>query len=133
MDDGFGGYMSPHLKSDGTPVCHEQVLCGTVASEQAFRFGGSEISPGNQTRLREFFERTEAVIFSIVAHDDTPAASARNAGVLQKQAASVASVARNAGARLSEVRAGDGEAMGDARQDPDGAVQGRRVEILCWR
>ncbi|MFU8835045.1 OmpA family protein [Roseovarius autotrophicus] len=133
MDDGAEGYMSPHLTRDGRPVCRDLNLCGTVQTDQLFATDSARISPAAQQRLREFFQNANAVSYTIVGHTDSRASDEYNMRLSLRRANAVAKVARNAGARISDVR-GYGERMPKASNaTADGMAQNRRVEIMCWR
>lgn len=133
MDDGAEGFMSPHLTRQGLPVCHEQNLCGTVQGDQTFGTDSAQISTANRKSLREFFENSDAVAYTIVGHTDDRASHDYNMDLSQRRANAVASVARDAGARLSDVRGHAAQFPKATNETADGRAQNRRVEILCWR
>jgi len=133
MDDGAEGYMSPHVTRQGIPVCREVNLCGVVNTDQLFATDSARISSSGQQRLREFFQQTQAVSYTIVGHTDSRASDEYNMGLSLRRANSVAAVARSAGASIADVR-GYGERMPKASNNTaEGMAQNRRVEILCWR
>ena len=51
IDDGAEGYMSPHLRRDGTPVCHQKNLCGVLDTDVLFAFDNAEVSNEGRRRL----------------------------------------------------------------------------------
>ena len=101
------------------------------------RFGfasdSARIGSAGQQRLREFFQQTNAVSYTIVGHTDSRASDEYNIGLSLRRANAVAAVAQSAGARIADVR-GYGERMPRASNNTAaGMAQNRRVEILCWR
>lgn len=133
MDDGAEGYMSPHMTRQGTPVCRQQNLCGTMQSDQLFATDSARIGTTGQRRLHDFFRRTGAVSYTIVGHTDSRASDEYNMRLSLRRANAVARVAQAAGARISDVR-GYGERQPAASNNTAaGMAQNRRVEILCWR
>ena len=55
MDDGVEGYMSPHVRRDGTPVCHSVSRCAVVPTDTMFATNSATIAPGGAASLRSFF------------------------------------------------------------------------------
>lgn len=49
MDDGVEGFMSPHLRRNGTPVCHKVSRCAIVPTDTMFATGSAAIAPGGLT------------------------------------------------------------------------------------
>jgi outer membrane protein OmpA-like peptidoglycan-associated protein len=133
MDDGAEGYMSPHVTRQGIPVCHEANLCGVVPTDQLFATDSARISTAGQQRLRDFFQKANAISYTIVGHTDSRASDEYNMDLSLRRANAVASVAVSSGARISDVR-GYGERMPRATNNTaEGMAQNRRVEIMCWR
>ncbi|WP_353349654.1 OmpA family protein [Aquicoccus sp. SU-CL01552] len=131
MDDGAEGYMSPHLRRDGTPVCRRGNLCGTMPADQFFATDKYYINAAGQRRLREFFANAGARGYIITGHTDSRASDAYNMRLSRNRANSVARVARSVGANVVDVR-GYGER--DPRVPNTSAAnmaQNRRVEIIC--
>lgn len=133
MDDGAEGYMSPHVRRDGTPVCRKLNLCGVVNTDQLFATDSARIGPNGQQRLRSFFQSANAVSFSIIGHTDNVASDEYNMRLSQRRAEAVAAIAQDTGARVSSMR-GYGERKPVASNaTAEGRAQNRRVEIMCWR
>lgn len=131
MDDGAEGYMTPHVRRDGTPVCRRGNLCGTMPSDQFFATDSYRISAAGQQRLVEFFRTTGASGYIVTGHTDSRASDAYNLRLSKNRANSVARVGRSTGARIVEIR-GYGER--DPRVPNNSAAnmaQNRRVEIIC--
>ena len=131
MDDGAEGYMTPHVRRDGTPVCRRGNLCGTMPADQFFATDKYSISAAGQQRLREFFRNAGARGYIITGHTDSRASDAYNLRLSRNRANSVARVARSVGANVVEVR-------GYGERDPrvpntsaENMAQNRRVEIIC--
>ncbi len=133
MDDGVEGFMSPHLRRNGTPVCHKVSRCATVPTDTMFATGSAAIAPGGADSLRNFFSSNNANGFVIEGHTDSRASDASNMALSERRAQAVAQVAQQAGARVYSVR-GFGESRPvSSNANAAGMAKNRRVEILCLR
>ena len=133
MDDGWEGYMSPHVSRQGIPVCRRGNVCGVVSSDQLFNTDSAKIYPHAQATLTEFFRKTGAVSYIIVGHTDSRASDEYNMDLSLRRANSVARIAAGTGVRIADVR-GYGERMPKASNNTAaGMKQNRRVEIICIR
>lgn len=133
MDDGAEGYMSPHLRRDGTPVCHRNEICGVIPSDQLFATDRSHINAEHRARLQQFFQTADAFGFLIYGHTDSRASDEYNMGLSNRRARAVAEVAQSTGVRVVDVK-GFGERMPRATNSTaEGMQQNRRVEIYCIR
>lgn len=133
MDDGVEGFMSPHLRRNGTPVCHKVSRCAIVPTDTMFATGSAAIAPGGVDSLRNFFAANPVNGFVIEGHTDSRASDASNMALSERRARAVAEVARQAGARVYSVR-GFGESRPIASNaNAAGMAENRRVEILCLR
>ena len=133
MDDGVEGYMSPHRRRDGTPVCHRSEICGVIPTDQLFRTDKYDIGPSGRTHLRDFFKNADANGFLIYGHTDSRAPDEYNMRLSQNRANAVANIAIEAGVRVVDVR-GFGERSPRATNNTvEGKQQNRRVEIYCLR
>lgn len=131
MDDGFEGFMTPHVTRDGKPVCRRGNLCGVVSSDQLFATDSARISSTGRARLRSFFQQTNARGFIITGHTDSRASDAYNMDLSLRRANAVARIATAAGARINGVR-GYGERQPKASNaTAAGMAKNRRVEIMC--
>ena len=131
MDDGAEGYMTPHVRRDGTPVCRQGNLCGVMNSDQLFATDKSYIGPAGQQRLRKFFTEAGARGFVIAGHTDSRASDEYNMALSLRRANAVAGIAKSVGANVIGVR-GYGERMPRATNaTAAGMQQNRRVEIIC--
>ncbi|MEY8838032.1 OmpA family protein [Cribrihabitans sp. XS_ASV171] len=131
MDDGAEGYMTPHVRRDGTPVCRRGAICGTMPTDQFFATDSFRISAAGQQRLREFFNETRASGYIVTGHTDSRASDAYNMRLSLNRANSVARVGKSVGARIVDIR-GYGER--DPRVPNTSAAnmaKNRRVEIIC--
>ncbi|MDK3019029.1 OmpA family protein [Pseudodonghicola sp. IC7] len=131
MDDGAEGYMTPHVRRDGTPVCRRGNLCGSLPADQFFATDKYYINEAGKERLRQFFRNAGARGYIITGHTDSRASDAYNMRLSINRANSVARVARSVGAPVFDVR-GYGER--DPRVPNTSAAnmaQNRRVEIIC--
>lgn len=133
MDDGAEGYMSPHLRRDGTPVCRRGHVCATVKTDQLFATDSAEIGPEGRARLRALFGEFPSRAYVITGHTDSRASDAYNLRLSTARARAVARVAQASGARVAEIR-GYGERLPRASNaTAEGMAQNRRVEIICIR
>ena len=133
MDDGVEGFMSPHLRRNGTPVCHKVSRCAIVPTDTMFATGSAASAPGGVDSLRNFFAANPVNGFVIEGHTDSRASDASNMALSERRARAVAEVARQAGARVYSVR-GFGESRPIASNaNAAGMAENRRVEILCLR
>jgi len=133
MDDGWEGYMTPHVTRDGIPVCRRINACMVVASDQLFAVDKHFINAANRARLENFFRTAGASAYSIYGHTDSDASDAYNIGLSQRRANAVAQIAKSVGARISSIR-GFGERQPVASNGTShGKSLNRRVEIACIR
>lgn len=133
MDDGFEGFMTPHVTRDGIPVCQRGNTCAVMNSDQLFATNQHSISAGNRARLKQFFQSAGARAYIIEGHTDARASDAYNLRLSQRRAQAVARVARSAGARVASA-VGYGERVPKAsNKTRSGQSANRRVEIQCVR
>lgn len=133
MDDGWEGYMTPHVTRQGIPVCRRTNVCGVMNSDQLFATDSAHINAQGRARLMEFFRSTGAISYIIVGHTDSRASDEYNLDLSLRRANSVARIAAQTGARIADVR-GYGERMPKApNSTAAGMQQNRRVEIICIR
>lgn len=133
MDDGWEGYMSPHVSRQGIPVCRRGNVCGVMNSDQYFHTDSARITAAGQQQLANFFRSTGAVSYIITGHTDSRASDEYNMDLSLRRANSVARVAASTGARIADVR-GYGERLPKASNNTHaGMAQNRRVEIICIR
>jgi outer membrane protein OmpA-like peptidoglycan-associated protein len=131
IDDGFEGYMTPHVTPEGLPVCRKMNTCGIMPSDQFFATDSARISRKGKAWLREFFQKASAFSFIIAGHTDSRASQEYNQSLSERRAEAVADVARTTGVRISAVR-GFGELRPRASNGTAaGMEQNRRVEIIC--
>ena len=131
MDDGFEGYMSPHRKRNGEPVCHRSEICGVVPADTLFSTNGHRISSHARRQLIDFFKSADAFGFMIYGHTDARASDEYNMRLSARRAATVADAAREAGVRVVDV-----QGFGERRPAVHGTsaaayAKNRRVEIYC--
>lgn len=133
MDDGFEGFMTPHVTRDGRPVCQRGNTCAVMNSDQLFATNQHKISSRNRAKLRQFFQSAGARAYIIEGHTDSRASDEYNLRLSQRRARAVAQVARSAGARVASA-VGYGERVPKASNRTSGGMaQNRRVEIQCIR
>lgn len=131
FDDGWEGYMTPHVTRDGRPVCRTGNTCAVLNSDQLFATNQHSISAGNRARLAKFFKDVQAKSFIITGHTDSRASDEYNMKLSQRRANAVASVAQAAGADVSDVRGYGERAPKASNRTSAGKAQNRRVEIIC--
>jgi len=133
MDDGVEGYMSPHLRRDGTPVCHQISRCAVVPTDTMFATGSARISSAGAAGLQSFFASHPANGFVIEGHTDSRASERSNLALSERRADAVARIARQVGARVYAIRGfGESRPLAD-NTTAGGMAKNRRVEILCMR
>ncbi len=131
MDDGAEGFMTPHVRRDGTPVCRRIKACGTLAADQFFADGSATISAAGRQRLAKFFRNQKAEGFIVSGHTDSAGASQANRKLSTERAAAVAAVGQAVGAKIISVK-GYGELQPRASNASEtGRAQNRRVDIVC--
>lgn len=133
MDDGWEGYMTPHVNRQGIPVCRRGNTCAVMNTDQLFATDSYAIGRANKDRLAEFFREAGAVSYIVAGHTDSRASDAYNIRLSYNRAAAVAKVAQSVGAKIADVR-GYGERLPKASNSTAaGMAQNRRVEIICIR
>ena len=133
MDDGVEGYMTPHVTRDGRPVCNRGAACGTMNTDQFFSTDSAAIHAAGRAELMRFFQAASASAVGITGHTDSRASDEYNLRLSKARADAVATVARQAGKRVIEVR-GFGERIPRAsNRTRAGQAQNRRVEVTCYR
>ena len=131
FDDGFEGYMTPHVTRDGRPVCRSGNTCAVLRSDQLFASNAARISSSNKRKLRDFFAKVKAGSFIINGHTDSRASDAYNMALSERRASAVADVARAAGVKIFAIQ-GYGERVPKANnRTASGRATNRRVEIIC--
>ncbi len=133
MDDGWEGYMTPHVSRQGIPVCRRGNTCAVMNSDQLFKTNSYRINKHGQMRLAQFFQSAGATSYIIAGHTDSRASDDYNMRLSLNRANAVAGIAQRAGVRIADVR-GYGERMPRAsNRSAHGMAQNRRVEIICIR
>jgi outer membrane protein OmpA-like peptidoglycan-associated protein len=133
MDDGWEGYMTPHVDRQGRPVCRRGNVCGVMNTDTLFATDSAHINAAGRHRLAGFFRQANAVSYVITGHTDSRASDEYNLDLSMRRANAVARVAAQTGARIADVR-GYGERMPKApNSTAAGMRQNRRVEIICIR
>lgn len=133
FDDGFEGYMTPHRRRDGSPVCRRQEVCGVVMSDVFFDTGSARIDPRKRDNLGRFFNEVNVVAVLIHGHTDARASDEFNMGLSQRRADAVAQIAQGIGVPVLE-SIGFGERRPAQTGTSSAAYQAnRRVEIICLK
>ena len=133
MDDGWEGYMTPHVNRQGIPVCRRGNVCGVMNSDQLFATDSPHINAAGRQHLMSFFQSTGAISYIITGHTDSRASDEYNLALSLRRANAVAASAAQSGARIADVR-GYGERLPKASNNTAaGMQQNRRVEIICIR
>ncbi|MGR3344135.1 MAG: OmpA family protein [Paracoccaceae bacterium] len=131
MDDGWEGYMTPHVTRDGRPVCRTGNTCAVLGSDQLFATDRFNISAANRARLENFFRQVDAKSFIIAGHTDSRASDAYNMTLSRRRASAVARIATAVGADVFNVF-GYGERLPKAsNRTAAGRAMNRRVEVIC--
>ncbi|MDF0602818.1 OmpA family protein [Psychromarinibacter sp. C21-152] len=133
MDDGWEGYMTPHVTRQGIPVCRRGNTCAVMNSDVLFATGSYQLSRQGQAYLLDFFRKAGATSYVIAGHTDSRASDSYNMKLSINRANAVAKLASAAGVRIADVR-GYGERMPIAtNRTAAGMAKNRRVEIICIR
>ncbi|MGC8202081.1 OmpA family protein [Aliiroseovarius sp. PTFE2010] len=134
MDDGFEGYMTPHLKRNGLPVCGRtapSLSCGTLGSDALFATDSYTVSAEGRDRVLQFFNDNPAKAYIIQGHTDARGSDAYNMTLSKNRANAVAAIAQSAGKTIQKVE-GYGERKPRASNNTAaGMAENRRVEIVC--
>jgi len=78
MDDGWEGYMTPHVNRQGIPVCHGGGTCAVMNSDQLFMTNSHRISKTGKAMLANFFQSAGATSYIIAGHTDSRASDEYN-------------------------------------------------------
>jgi len=133
MDDGWEGYMTPHVNRQGIPVCRRGNTCAVMNSDQLFATDSFRVSAQGKARLTKFFQSAGANSYIISGHTDSRASDTYNLRLSLNRANAVASIANSSGVRIADVR-GYGERQPVASNKTQaGMAKNRRVEIICLR
>lgn len=135
MDDGTEGFMTPHVKPDGKPVCRSGSMCGVLEADQFFATDKSYINAAGKARLQEFFTSKMASVryFIVAGHTDSRASDEYNIRLSKRRANAVAKVGKSVGARIADVRAYGERDPRVPNTNASNMAQNRRVEIYCLR
>ena len=133
MDDGAEGYMTPHVRRDGTPVCRGDPVCGVVSADILFETASHVVTAIGRAILRDILAKTPARAYTITGHTDDRGSDAYNMGLARRRAIAAARVAKELGAPVSSVVA-YGERHPRATNDTaEGRRLNRRVEVICLK
>lgn len=133
MDDGWEGYMSPHVRRDGTPVCRQINTCAVMNTDTLFATDRSGLNGAGRQTVGQFFRQAGATSYIIIGHTDSRASDEYNMRLSERRATTVASVARSVGVRVADVRWYGERQPAVSNSTSAGRQQNRRVEILCIR
>lgn len=133
-DGGVEGYMLDRVDpKTGKPVCLKKNTCLIENTDVLFATDSARLTTDGRRRLDRFFREAGAFGYAIYGHTDSRASDGYNLRLSQRRAASVAEVARAAGA-VVERQIGYGERRPAAPNDSAANMQkNRRVEIVCYR
>ncbi len=56
MDDGWEGYMTPHVTRQGIPVCRRGNTCAVMNSDQLFATNSYQDQRSGRAQLAQFFQ-----------------------------------------------------------------------------
>jgi hypothetical protein len=133
MDDGFEGFMTPHVNRDGIPVCHKADVCGVINTDQFFASNRSAIWPAGKRRLTEFFQSATTSNFLVIGHTDNRASDKHSMRLSKKRADAVAKVAKSTGVNVAQIRGYGERQPRTSNETAAGRANNRRVEIVCLR
>ena len=132
MDDGWEGYMTPHVTPEGIPVCRRGNPCAVMNTDQLFAVDKHFINASGRTKLESFFRSANVTSFIIDGHTDSDASDAYNMALSQRRANAVAGVARGVGAS-AQIRWYGERVPVATNSTRAGKSKNRRVEITCVR
>lgn len=125
MDDGWEGYMSPHLDRHGRPVCRQGSACGTFATGHLLH--GHALTQAGAARLQQFLRQNPSGNYVVTGHASYGRSDRAQVNLSLRQANAVASALSSAGARVIDIRGYGGRAP-SAHGHAD-----NRIEIICLR
>jgi len=133
-DGGVEGYMEGRVNpQNGMPVCLNVNTCAVANSDVLFHTDSARLTNGGRAQMDQFFRSAGAFAYAIYGHTDSRASDEYNMSLSQRRAASVAGVARSAGAQVArEIGFGERRPVAD-NNSAAGMQQNRRVEIVCYR
>lgn len=133
IDDGWEGYAWNRTDRDGKPVCVKVETCFRADTDALFATDSSKLRPSARKKLMSLFRQKGVYSYAINGHTDSRASMEYNLALSKRRAAAVAKVAKQAGAKVTAVRA-YGEAYPIAsNKTKEGRRANRRVEISCYR
>lgn len=133
-DGGREGYMLDRIDpKTGRAVCLKRDVCLSEPADQLFDAGSATLTDAAQSRLNDFFARTEAFGYAVYSHADSEGSAKDNLELTKARAAAVAEAGRSAGRTIERV-VGLGEKVpAAASSTADGRKMNNRVEVVCYR
>ena len=131
LDDGAEGYMTPHVRVDGTPVCRKRVRCGVVDQHVYFDTDRATLTSSGRSYIENFFRRGLASAYVIEGHTDSRASDAYNVELSARRAMAVSNFARQMGVNIVATRAKSESEPVASNNTAAGMALNRRVEIMC--
>jgi outer membrane protein OmpA-like peptidoglycan-associated protein len=133
-DGGLEGYMVERVNPrTGRPVCLKKNTCLVENTDTLFATDSARLTPQGRARLDRFFREAGAFGYAIYGHTDSRASDEYNMGLSQRRAASVAAVARQAGAMVErEIGFGERSPL-VPNSSAANMAKNRRVEVVCYR
>lgn len=133
MDDGYEGFMTPHVRRDGTPVCHapQQKACAVFQAGHLFSGHSHHLTHAGKKRLKEFFEANTSYAYAIHGHADLRMKEKTSVMLSKNRANVVGHYAHGLGQRLIRVDGHGGKKpiMHGKHKAP--ARENHRIEIYC--
>ena len=133
FDDGFEGFMSPHRRRDGSPVCRRFEVCGVVMTDVFFDTNSAGVSAAHAAQLARFFGDIDVYAVMVHGHTDNRASDEYNMRLSQRRADAVASIAQSAGVAVLESRGFGERRPAEEGTSPAALQANRRVEIICLK
>lgn len=133
IDDGAEGYMSPHLRRDGTPVCRSKNLCGVLQSDVLFAFDSSVVTKEGVRRIETVLTESPARAYIVAGHTDNEGSDEYNLRLSKARATAVADIARRFGAPINTVAAYGERRPRATNETEKGRSANRRVDIICLK
>lgn len=133
MDDGAEGFMTPHVRHDGRPVCRDEFLCGTIETDLFFVGGTIDLTASGAEKIRQFFAMDDSRGYVLVSHTDDIGREADLVALSEARGQQVAAVAAAAGARIEGIRAMGSSQPVARNTKPRNRAMNRRIDVICQR
>jgi hypothetical protein len=136
MDDGAEGFMTPHVRPDGRPVCNRSTACPAIPVMGTFTSPHShKLTAKGHAQLVSYFRQAASSYSAIAihAHSHVTGTDMANMALTTNQARVVAAVAAQAGARVVKAEGHGGREPMPKTHGKDWSWANKRIEVDCFR